>query len=252
MAEFNDVPVRPASSLVLVRDAAEGVQLFMLERTSEAVFAGGMHVFPGGRVDDTDHDPVYAALSVGPSAEQARAVAAIGEQALGYWIAAIRECFEEAGYLLAYDDSGALVDLQDDARRRRFAEYRLALHAGALSLAELCRKERLRPAVDLMHFYHAWITPPGRPRRFDTRFFLALVPPTQQGVHDNMETVSSHWIAPAVAIARHTAGQFGLMGPTRRQLEEFSSVPTAAGLVDKARLATEFPVYRPAVPPAVR
>ncbi len=252
MAEIDDVPIRPASSLVLARDAAEGMELFMLERISEAVFAGGMHVFPGGRVDESDHDPVYASLSVGPAPAQARAVAAIGEQALGYWIAAIRECFEEAGYLLAYDHSGALVDLQNEAMQQRFAEYRLALHDGKLSLAELCRNERLRPAVDLIHFYHAWITPPGRPRRFDTRFFLALVPPTQHGVHDNMETVSSHWIAPVVAIARHTAGQFGLMGPTRRQLEDFSTAPTAAALVDKARLATEFPVYRPAVPPGAR
>ena len=252
MAEIDEVPIRPASSLVLARDAADGVELFMLERTSEAVFAGGMHVFPGGRVDDTDHDPVYATLAVGPTPEQSRAVAAIGEQALGYWIAAIRECFEEAGYLLAYDGTGALVNLQSEAAQERFAEYRLALHDGQLSLAELCRKEDLRLAVDLIHFYHAWITPPGRPRRFDTRFFLALVPPTQHGVHDNMETVSSHWISAAVALARHADGQFGLMGPTKRQLEDFAAAGTASALVDKARLATDFPVFRPTVPPVAR
>ena len=252
MAAMTDVPIRPASSLVLARDTAAGVELFMLERTSEAVFAGGMHVFPGGRVDVSDHDPVYAALAVGPSSEQSRAVAAIGDQALGYWVAAIRECFEEAGYLLAYDESGALVNLASAALQRRFGEYRLALHDGSLSLAALCEQEGLQLAVDRIHFYHAWITPPGRPRRFDTRFFLAHVPPTQHGVHDNMETVSSHWISPTAALARNADGQFGLMGPTRRQLEEFSTVTTAAALVDKARLATDFPIYRPPVPAGAR
>ena len=250
MAEVDDQPIRPASSIVLGRDGAAGLELFMLERTSAAVFAGGMHVFPGGRVDDSDHAPEYAGLCVGPSPAQAAQFAAIGEDALGYWVAAIRECFEEAGFLLAYAQDGRLVDLGGPAEQSRFGAYRVALHDGTLSLSELCRREGLRLAIDHMHFFHAWITPPGRPRRFDTRFFLAEVPAAQEGVHDDMETVSSHWISPQAAIARNDAGSFGLMGPTRKQLETFARVGSAAALVDLARHATEYPVYRPAVPPA--
>ncbi len=243
-------PIRPASSIVLGRDGADGLELFMLERTSAAVFAGGMHVFPGGRVDEADHAPEYAALCVGPSSAQAAQFAAIGDDALGYWVAAIRECFEEAGFLLAYDADGQFVDLGGTVAHARFAGYRVALHDGQLTLAELCRREGLRLAVDRMHFFHAWITPPGRTRRFDTRFFLAEVPATQEGVHDDVETVSSHWISPRAAIARNDAGSFGLMGPTRKQLETFAPIGSAAALVDLARNASEFPVYRPVVPPA--
>lgn len=251
-ADVKEQPIRPASSIVLGRDGADGLELFMLERTSEAVFAGGMHVFPGGRVDDGDHAAEYAGLCVGPSAAQAAQFAAIGEDALGYWVAAIRECFEEAGFLLAYAADGTLVDLSGPEEQARFGAYRVALHDGGLTLAELCRREGLRLAVDHMHFLHAWITPPGRPRRFDTRFFLAEVPASQEGIHDNMETVSSHWISPKEALARNDAGRFGLMGPTRKQLETFAAVGTASALVDLARHATEFPVYRPVVPPAAR
>lgn len=247
MSASSDVAIRPASAIVLARAAPSGLEVFMLERTSEAVFAGGMHVFPGGRVDPADHDPDYALLAVGPSAEQAAQVSAIGQNALGYWVAAIRECFEEAGFLLAYDSSGGLVRIADDAMRARFDGYRVALHDGELSLAELCRRESLRLAIDRIHFLHAWVTPAGRPRRFDTRFFLAAVPESQTGAHDNVETVSSHWIRPVDAMARNDAGTFGLMGPTRRQLETFAACADVTAFVDLARLATDRPTFRPQV-----
>ena len=248
MSASDDVPIRPASSVVLARDTGAGMELFMLERTSAAVFAGGMHVFPGGRVDDADHDPAYVEFAFGPSAGQRAQVSALGENALGFWIAAIRECFEEAGFLLAYAPSGRLLEFADERTVARFAAHRAALQAGSSTLLEVCRAEHLRLAIDHMHYYHTWITPPGRPRRFDTRFFIATVPATQEGVHDNMETVSSHWIAPGAALARHAAGQFGLMPVTKTQLESFAVVAAADALVALARDATTFPVYRPSVP----
>ena len=249
MSEITDIPIRPASSVVLARDASAGMELFMLERTSAAVFAGGMHVFPGGRVDDADHDPAYADLVVGPSAAQGAQVTAVGRNALGFWIAAIRECFEEAGFLLAYDQRDRLLEIVDSSAVARFAAHRAALHDGTSTLIQICRVENLRLAVDHMHYFHTWITPPGRTRRFNTRFFLACVPPTQDGIHDNMETVSSHWLTPDAALARHAAGQFGLMPVTRTQLQTFAAAANSDSLVAMARDATEFPVYRPTLPP---
>ena len=243
-----DVPIRPASSVVLARDSHAGIELFMLERTSAAVFAGGMHVFPGGRVDDADHDPAYRQFVVGPSATQQAQVTAVGENALGFWIAAIRECFEEAGFLLAYDAQGRMLELANEATVARFVAHRAALHDGSRTLLDMCRMEQLKLAIDHMHYYHTWITPPGRPRRFNTRFFLASVPATQEGIHDNMETVSSHWITPAQALARFAEGKFGLMPVTKTQLQEFSAARNSDLLVDMARNATTFPVYRPMVP----
>ena len=122
---------------------------------------------------------------------------ALGAEWRGFWIAGIRESFEEAGVLLAYDRDGALLELHDDDLRQRFDDYRHALHRGELVLDEICVREGLMLAIDRMHFLNRWITPEGRPRRFDTRFFIAEAPAKQHGRHDEYETVDSLWISPA-------------------------------------------------------
>ena len=145
MNDATEVPIRPASSVVLARDTdsgisagiSAGIELFMLERTSAAVFAGGMHVFPGGRVDDADHDPEYQQFAVGPDLAQRAQAAAVGENALGFWIAAIRECFEEAGFLLAYDAEGRMLELADEVTVARFVAHRAALNDGTLTMLQM-------------------------------------------------------------------------------------------------------------------
>ena len=99
---------------------------------------------------------------------------------LRYWITAIRECFEECGVLLAYRD-GALFDPVDTAERMRFDGYRNALAAGRLGLPEMARREALQLATDRVLYFSHWITPPSAPARFDTRFFIAAMPPGQRG-----------------------------------------------------------------------
>lgn len=241
-------PIRPAATVILVRDATEGYEIFMLRRTSAAAFAGGMFVFPGGRVDGDDHLHLYDELRVGPTAAQAAQQAALGAEWRGYWIAGIRESFEEAGLLLAYDQSGALVRYDDRAVHERFERYREPLHAGALSLADICRQEGLRLAVDRIHFYNRFVTPFGRPRRFDTRFFIAEAPEGQAGVHDDFETVDSLWISPREALARNDAREFDLMRVTRMQLETLARYPGKAELLADAVAQRDFPVFRPQVP----
>lgn len=241
-------PIRPAATVILARDAAAGYEIFMLKRTSQASFAGGMYVFPGGRVDGDDHLHKYDAVREGPSEAQQPQAEALGFDWRGYWIAGIRESFEEAGLLLAYTSGGDLLAYDDNDTRERFAGYRAPLHAGEVSLFEICQREGLRLAVDRIHFYNRFVTPLGRPRRFDTRFFIAEAPEKQTGEHDAKETVDSIWISPAKALERHEQEEFGLMNVTRIQLERLAVYGSKKALLEMARTSDVFPVHRPVLP----
>lgn len=245
-------PIRPAATVILAREAEGGFELFMLRRTSQAAFAGGMFVFPGGRVDSDDHLHAYDRWRTGPDEGQRRQQQALGSEWRGYWIAGIRESFEEAGLLLAYNASGALLRYDSAAERARFDAYRRPLHAGTISLDEICEREGLRLAVDRMHFYNRFVTPLGRPRRFDTRFFVAAAPPGQTGRHDARETVDSVWISPQEALARNDAREFDLMRVTRMQLESLAAHRSVSELLEAVRLQQRIPVVRPQLPPVDR
>ena len=241
-------PIRPAATVILVREAVQSFEIFMLKRTSRASFAGGMYVFPGGRVDGDDHLHKYDSLRVGPSENQDAQREALGTQWRGYWIAGIRESFEEAGLMLAYSESNELLTYADENTRQRFEAYRSPLHAGDTSLWEICERENLRLAVDRIHFYNRFVTPVGRPRRFDTRFFIAEAPAGQSGQHDDKETVDSIWISPIEALERHVANEFGLMNVTRIQLEVLAGYKSREALLTMATNNEHFPIHRPVVP----
>ena len=241
-------PIRPAATAIVVREAAQSYEIFMLKRTSKASFASGMYVFPGGRVDSDDHLHAYDAYRHGPTEGQAPQVAALGDEWRGFWIACVRETFEEAGLMLAYTNDGALVSFADPAVQERFAEYRVPLHDGDLSLLDICRKENLTLAIDHIHFYNRFITPLGRPRRFDTRFFIAAAPESQRGSHDEQETVDSIWISPQQALERHAAKEFDLMNVTRIQLEALAKLPNKAALLEASVNQQHFPTRRPVLP----
>jgi 8-oxo-dGTP pyrophosphatase MutT (NUDIX family) len=245
-------PIRPAATVILVRDAQEGFEILMLKRTSGAAFAGGMFVFPGGRVDSDDHLHRYDEHRTGPSDEQQAQQQALGAEWRGYWIAGIRESFEEAGLLLAYTTSGELLAYDDDAMEARFQSYRGPLHAGEVTLESICRQEGLQLAVDRIHFHNRFVTPLGRPRRFDTRFFIAEAPPGQTGRHDDKETVDSIWISPGEALARHAADEFGLMGVTKLQLEGLAGYGSKAEVLAAAARRSDFPTRRPVLPASER
>ena len=213
------VPARPAATVLLVRDGAAGLEVFMVVRHREIAFAGGALVFPGGRVEEAD-----GALA--------------GGDPLGaFRIAGIRETFEECGVLLVRPHGGAEMIR---------AERLLAVadkHHGALvrnerSLPEVLAAEGLEPATDaLVHWAH-WVTPASRSKRFDTQFFLAAAPPDQLAVHDGLESVESVWIAPARAVAEADAGERRLVFATRKNLEKLARHATVADAVAAARAAT--------------
>jgi 8-oxo-dGTP pyrophosphatase MutT (NUDIX family) len=191
MAEF-DVPAKPAATVMLLRNSNDGIEVFMLRRTTTAAFAGGMYVFPGGKVDDAD-----------------------GEGDDGYVIAAIRECYEEAGVLLATDETGNVVTDGHPA-----LAHRHAVHDGEIELRALCSRHHLRPAIGDLVWVSHWITPMGESsRRFDTRFFVAVAPPGQTSRHDDNETIASEWVAPSEGLRRQANGELTMMHPTIKNLE---------------------------------
>jgi 8-oxo-dGTP pyrophosphatase MutT (NUDIX family) len=233
--------VQPAATVMLVRDAGErrggSLEVLMLRRHPDSVFAADAWVFPGGRVDDNDGlgTPIGAGLS-DDEASQALGLPAGG---LAYWVAAARECFEEAGILLArHSDTGAWLDTMSEWDSARLARHRRDVHAGTVSLGAILEAEGLVLDLSGVHYVSHWITPPGRTaRRFDTRFFVAVAPPDQAVSHDTSETVESVWIRPADALARGVNEELILLVPTianLKALAQFSSTEELVAAADTA------------------
>ncbi len=174
----------------------------MVRRGQGAAFMGGAHVFPGGRVDPGDAASADDSWCDGVAGASSSLGGLAPADAVGYYIAAARELFEEAGVLVARDPAGRFASLADAAAHARFTEYRPEVHSGARTLRAVVLAEGLRLALDAFVPFAHWVTPPIDVRQFDTRFFLTRVPPEQAPAHDDTETTESVWIAPADAIAR--------------------------------------------------
>ena len=233
------VEVQPAATVMLVRDASGrrggSLEVLMLRRHPESVFAADAWVFPGGRVDEGDR-VVGAPIALGPSDAEASAALGLPSGGLSYWVAAARECFEEAGILLArHPDTGAWLDASTEWSAARLARHRRDVHAGVTSLGAVLESEGLVLDLSGVHYVSHWITPPGRTaRRFDTRFFLAEVPPDQVASHDATETVESLWASPAGALERGAAGEITLLIPTIANLKALARFSSTAQLVAAA------------------
>jgi 8-oxo-dGTP pyrophosphatase MutT (NUDIX family) len=232
-----NTPVHPAATVMLLRDTAEGPEVFMLRRTTSAAFARGAYVFPGGRVDDTDSATELEPYCRGLDDAAASDTLGLDAGGLAFWVAAVRECFEEAGVLLGSRRSGAPLDLTNGERDD--------VHDGALSMAELCSRHDLELDVgDVLYVAH-WVTPRGESRRFDTRFFLAAAPVDQDPLHDDSETIASRWYRPADALAAMNAREVMLMPPTIAMLEMLGQHQTTAEAIDSARRAGPPPRIEP-------
>jgi len=183
---------------------------------------------------------------VGRDDAEASRILGIERGGLGFFAAAIRECFEEAGILLALRAGGEPLSFVDPATERRFVEHRRALNAGETTLAAICLAEDLRLDLARISYFSHWITPEGAPRRYDTRFFVGVVPEGQVALHDDEEVVASTWIVPGEALARHHAGELDLMFPTMKNLEAIGRFTSAAELM-AAAAAAEVPAILPRI-----
>ena len=239
------VPVQPRSSsaVVLLRDSARGLEVFMVRRVIQSDFMPDVYVFPGGSVSKDDlaaeQTPDICVPLAASTADPA------GRTALGSGVraAAIRELFEEAGVLLAYQDSRVLAVNADNLER--FANYRQAFNERKGSLVEMARSESLTLATERLNYFAHWITPEGMPKRFDTHFFVTTAPVEQQAAHDHLETSEGIWVAPAEALARSERNEFPLVFATIHQLRElsaFASVEAALQATAQTLVHTHMPV----------
>lgn len=244
MADAEIVP-RPASTLILTRDGPAGLEVFMTQRTHGAVFMPGVYVFPGGAVDAEDASEELLPFCHGVTAAQANRMLGVAEGGLAYLVAAVRECFEEAGLLLARDRRGKPVQITQPEDVEAYAALRERMCAGEITLLDLCRARGIKVDLQQLAFFSHWVTPAGPPRRYDTRFFVAVAPAGQLASCDGEETIASVWIRPEEALERGRRGLFPLASPTIRTLKALSVFPTTMALMDHARTPREFVPVRP-------
>jgi 8-oxo-dGTP pyrophosphatase MutT (NUDIX family) len=207
------VEARPAATVALVRDGDDGLEVYLLRRVRGMSFAANMHVFPGGSVDPSD-GPAGPAVSIS-----------------AFVTAAVREAFEECGVLLAGPSATELVD---DVSGPEWESERVALEAGRQSLAELLSRRGLVLRPDLLAPVAHWITPEVEPRRYDTHFFAAALPPHQQARTAGTEADLRLWIPPAQALAEGLK----MMAPTRAVLQDLACYPTVAAALSADRQIT--------------
>ncbi len=228
--EQSSIPAvpRPAATVLLLRDGADGIEVFMAVRHHGSSFMPGVLVFPGGAVDPDD-----AALSLQGAADSS-------DEAVSR-IAGVREVFEEAGFLLARPIDG--VDLVGQDRFERFADnHRSSLCAGEAQFSAIMKAEGLVPAADLLTPFARWITPVIRKKRFDARFYLARAPEGQVGGHDDRELVNSRWTNVADALAAHARGEIKIVFVTRSNLSLLAKSRTVDEALAAARARTVVPV----------
>lgn len=210
-----DLAPRPASTVILLRDGPVAPEVFLLRRSGKSAFFGGAFVFPGGKVDESDGGddiPGAERLPSGAARLVGRGGGVVSEaERRAAFVAGARELFEEAGVLLAQGSLPHSAQLESDRRR---------LHGGEVGLGRLLRERGLALALDVLVPFAHWVTPSLERRRFDTRFFLAPLPPGQVAAADESETTSGLWSTASGALARHRRRQVFLPPPTQRILEE--------------------------------
>lgn len=241
-----EVKPLPAATVTLVRDAPRGLEVLMLQRSHSLAFMPGVHVFPGGALDGADESPELYSLCAGLDDAAASRILGVERAGLAYWIAAIRETFEEAGILLAYDAGGGIVAL-DEAVAQRYFAHRRALSGRHGDFAAFARAEGLRLAADRLLYFGHWITPVGTPRRYDTRFFLAVAPEGQQPQHDDRETIAHAWVRPPEAVELCAREALNMRLPTIKTLERFAACTTAAELIAVLSSAGEVKALLPRI-----
>jgi 8-oxo-dGTP pyrophosphatase MutT (NUDIX family) len=204
----------------------------MLRRNPGAVFSPGATVFPGGAVDPADRSlglgPVVGADDAAVSTEMS-----VPSGGLGFKVAAVRECFEEAGLLLARDrTTGEPLHVRDHEHRHELAALRHDLNAGRLAFADVLDAQHAAIEPADLHVFAHWLTPLGPPRRYDTWFFVALAPFGDDGVHDDAELVASAWARPGDVLRQYRDGDIDLIFPTMRTLTVLSQFATARDALD--------------------
>lgn len=229
---------RPAASVILLREGAEGDEVLLQFRSQSLAFAGGCPAFPGGRVDRRDADPIRSwggpsvrawAAELEIEADRARAVIA----------AAVRETFEESGYLLASHADGTPVT---DLASAEWRTDREELTAGGISLAELLDRRELTLRSDWLRWWSVWITPDFEPRRYHTWFFAARCPVEQRVLGVSGEATHERWLTADQALRSADSGEVQLLPPQYCTFLELREAEQVGDVFDASRTPR---TYRP-------
>ena len=232
------LPVRPAATVMLVRDTSAGIKVFLMRRHRQMEFAGGMVVFPGGGVDDRDRNADIAWHGPAP-AWWAQRFGVHEDLALALVCAAARETFEESGVLFA-GPAGEPDGIVGDTSV--YAEARAALADNSLSFGDFLHDERLMLRADLLRPWANWVTPEEeRTRRYDTYFFLAALPEGQRADGQNTESDKVGWATPELALADFAAHRSFLLPPTWTQLESLAGRTVSEALALERQIVTVEP-----------
>lgn len=235
----------PAATLVLLRDRSDGIEILLIQRHRASKFAAGDYVFPGGKIELDDNPDDAAQWCSGLDVENAARLLGVADgprAALGYWVGAIREAFEEVGVLLAIDGSGRPPRIDPS----RLAEYRRACQRDNRAFWDMVRAERLTLTTDRLAYFAHWITPEENPIRFDVRFFAAPMPDGQTAEADEREIVGVRWLSPREAFDAQARGEISLRRPTVANLRLFDGAASVdAALASLA--GRPIPTIRPRV-----
>lgn len=225
---------RPAATVMLLRDGRHGLEVLLLQRAATTPFVPGAHVFPGGAVDDADHD-VADDVVLGRDPQDADTLLGLpGGRA--WFVTAVRECLEEAGVVLGRTADGGPITA-DHPVFAVLPAIRIALEAGTRTLVDVYREHGLQVRLDELAYVARWITPEVSPRRYDARFFAAAMPAGQRAHPDGWEAVDAGWWSPRGALSDWQAGRIELIEPTvasLRLLAEHTSAAAAVAALDAA------------------
>jgi 8-oxo-dGTP pyrophosphatase MutT (NUDIX family) len=221
---------RNAATVVLSRPNKAGAFEVLLTRRPEQMrFLGGFYVFPGGTVHESDYAPQTLARCRGMSGDQARAILGAGNSpavALGHWVAVVRELFEEVGVLLCDTQAGQPMHVTDGTMKQRLEQKRRAIVARQMDIGALLVSEDLYCDLSRAVYFDHWVTPDIYPMRFDTRFYLAAMPPHQRPLTTSEEVTDAVWLTPGEALTRNHRRDFPLIPPTTTVLQNLSRFPS--------------------------
>ena len=234
---MGDIQPSPASTIVVIRDQNDVLEILMLRRSRALVAASGAHVFPGGGLEEVDAEVVRRRLFTGPTPETASRRLNLATGALSYYCAALRELFEEAGVLIVTSASATPRPVDSE----HLALWREELLEQHITWPDFLEREGLYLGLGQLGYLAHWVTPLGRPRRFDTRFFVASVPSGQFALADESEIVEHVWSTADDALARFDLGEWSMLVPTVHTLRQLSAHRRVA---DTLRWAAQVEVTR--------
>jgi 8-oxo-dGTP pyrophosphatase MutT (NUDIX family) len=226
------VSPRNASTVVLLRpDSSGNFEILLTRRPEEMRFLGGFYVFPGGTVHRDDYAPKIldrCRTLTGAAARQILRSQLEPDEAIGHWVAVVRELFEEVAILLCTTAEGTELDLSDLSTARRIERQRQAIVKGELAFGTFLESENLFCDLARVIYFDHWVTPEIYSMRFDTRFYLAVAPPNQIPLARSEEVTHSLWLKPADALARMNRRDFPILPPTTTVLNNLARLESWA------------------------